>query len=56
MRYFIPLRYKKAGRFERLLGFARNHSIVTRGLVSRAPPHHTLPAFLKLNGRINDSS
>ena len=27
------------------------HPIVTRGSrVSRAPPHHTLPAFLNLNG------
>ena len=29
-----PLRFKKAGRFEKLLGFARSHSIVTRGSVS----------------------
>ena len=30
----IPLISKKAGRFEKLLGFARSHSIVTRGSVS----------------------
>ena len=30
----LPVRSKKAGRFEKLLGFARSHSIVTRGLVS----------------------
>ena len=28
------LRSKKAGRFEKLLGFARSHSIVTRGSVN----------------------
>ena len=30
----LALRSKKAGRFEKLLGFARSHSIVTRGSVS----------------------
>ena len=30
----VPLRSKKAGRFEKLLGFARSHSIVTRYSVS----------------------
>ena len=30
----IPLKSKKAGRFEILLGFAGSHSIATRGLVS----------------------
>ena len=48
---FIPLRSKKAGRFAKLLGFARSHSIVTRGSVSLScastPP---LPDFLNLNG------
>ena len=29
----IPFRSEKAGRFEKLLGFARSHSIVTRGSV-----------------------
>ena len=43
----LPLRSKKAGRFEKLLGLARSHSIVTRS--SRAPSYHTLPAFLNLN-------
>ena len=32
--YSIPLTSKKAGRFEKLLGFARSHSIVTRGSMS----------------------
>ena len=31
-----------------MLHFDSSHPIVTR--VSRAPPHHTLPAFLNLNG------
>ena len=31
---FLPLGSKKAGRFEKLLGFARSHSIVTIGSVS----------------------
>ena len=30
----VPLRSKKAGRFEKLLDFAGSHSIVTRGSVS----------------------
>ena len=29
--FTIPLRSKKAGRVEKLLGFARSHSILTRG-------------------------
>ena len=55
----LPLRSKKAERFEKLLGFARSHSIVTRRVtrwVSRAPPHHTLPAFLTFNGSQSESS
>ena len=32
--FIVPLKSKKAGRFEILLGFARSHSIVTRGSVS----------------------
>ena len=49
----LPLRSKKAGRFEKLLSFARSHSIVTRGSVSLSPaqPDHILPAFLNLNGK-----
>ena len=31
---FRPFRSKKAGRFEKLLGFARSHFIATRGSVS----------------------
>ena len=46
----VPLRSKKAGRFEKLLGFARSHSIATRGSVCLSFPHHTLPAFLNFNG------
>ena len=30
----LPISSKKAGRFEKLLGLARSHSIVTRGSVS----------------------
>ena len=30
----LAFRSKKAGRFEKLLGFARSHSIVARGSVS----------------------
>ena len=34
-----------------MLHFDSSHSIVTRGFrVSRAPSHHTLPAFLNPNG------
>ena len=48
---FLPLEPRKARRLERLLCFARNHSIVTRGSVSLscATISH-LPAFLNLNG------
>ena len=45
---FLPS--EKAGRFEKLLGFDRSHSIVTRGSVSRAPSRHFLSVFLNLNG------
>ena len=34
MQFDVPLKSKKAGRFKKLLGFARSHSIVTRGSVS----------------------
>ena len=40
----VPLRSKKGGRFEKLVGFARSHSIVTRGSVSLScatTPHPT---------------
>ena len=34
-----------------MLHFDSSHPIVTRGSrISRAPPYHTLPAFLNLNG------
>ena len=37
-----------------MLHFDSSHPIVTRGSrVSRAPPHHTLPTFLNLNGIIS---
>ena len=32
-KFFIPLRSKKVRKFEKLLGFARSHSIMTRCLV-----------------------
>ena len=32
--YHLALRSKKAGRFEKLIGFARSHSIVTHDSVS----------------------
>ena len=44
--YFVPSRSKKAGRFEKLLGIARSHSIVICGSVSLSC------AFLNLNGTI----
>ena len=47
--FFVPLRSKKAERFEKLLGVASSHSIGARG--SCAPQHHAFPAFLNLNGR-----
>ena len=31
---FISFKSRKAGRYEKLLGFARSHSFVTRGSVS----------------------
>ena len=51
-KFLLPLRSKKAGRFEKMLELDSSHSIVTRSSrVSRAPPH--LPAFLSLNGILN---
>ena len=47
----LPSRSEKAGRFEKLLGIARSHSIVTRGSVSLSSaitPHFLF--FLNLNG------
>ena len=44
MKLHLPLRSAKAGRFEKLLGFARSQFIVKLGSVS-APPLHTLRAF-----------
>ena len=44
----ISLRSWEAGRFERMPLIGKSHPIVARG--SRAPPHHTLPAFLNLYG------
>ena len=45
----MPLRTKKAGRFDELLCFARSHLIVALGSVSLSCVT-TLPAFLNLNG------
>ena len=43
----------KNGRFERMSLTANSQPIVISGSrVSCAPPDHTLPAFLKLYGRI----
>ena len=40
-----------------MLLFDSSHSIVTRDCrVPRAPPHHTLPAFLNLNGSIKQNN
>ena len=37
-----------------MLHFDSSQPILTRGSrVSRAPPHHTLPAFLNINGSIS---
>ena len=48
----LPFRCNKAVRFEKMLHFNNSHSFVTHGSpASRASPHHTLPAFLYLNGR-----
>ena len=50
----IPLRPKKAGTFEELLGFSRSHALVKRGSVSvSCATHHTLPALLNLKGNLN---
>ena len=49
--FFLSLRSKKAGRFEKLLGFATSHSIKhVAQSVSRALRNHTLPIFLIFNG------
>ena len=34
LKFYLPLRSKKAGRFEKLLGFGRSHFIAARGSVS----------------------
>ena len=50
--YNIPLRYKNAGRFEKLLCSARGHSIVTGGSVSLScaiTPHRSCFSLLNLN-------
>ena len=53
----IPLRSKKAGRYAKMLHFDSSLLNVTSdSRVSRAPPHHTLPAFLNLNGSIKNLS
>ena len=47
----VPLTSKKGGRFEKLVGFARSHSIMTRGSASLScASKNTLPTFLNLNG------
>ena len=52
----IPLTSGKAGRFERMSLTGNSRSNVTRGSrVSLTPPHHTLPAFLKVHGTCRTS-
>ena len=41
----LPLRSKKAGIFEKLLGIARSHFIVTRGPVSLSCATQPFPLF-----------
>ena len=53
----LPLISKKAERFENslvLLGVTLLWHVAE--WVSRAPPHHTLPAFLNLNGTKSEQS
>ena len=45
----LPLRSKKAGRYEKLLGFARSRSIVTRGSVSLSCATRPYPSCFFLN-------
>ena len=46
-RFLLPLRSKKAGRFEKLLGFARSHSIICDTWLSESlVRHHTTPFLL----------
>ena len=53
----LPLRSEKAGRSEKLLGFARSYFIMTRGSVSLSRATITrLPAFLNLKGIIFSST
>ena len=56
----VPIRSKKAWRFKELLGYARSHSIVTRGSVTLScATTQTFPAFVNLNGiilRISNSA
>ena len=55
--FIIPLRSKKAGRFENflvLLGITPLRRVAQ--WVSRAPPQHTLPAFPKLNGTFDQNN
>ena len=47
----LPFSSWKPGRFQRIFSFGNSHPIVRR--VSRAPPHHTFPAFLNLDGMID---
>ena len=50
LNFQVPLRYEKAGRFEKLLGFAKTHSFVTHGSVrlSCATTAHLLFSILKV--------
>lgn len=54
MRNKLPLRSTKAGRIDKLLGFAGNHYIVTLGSVSlMCATKSTLPTFLNLNASLS---
>ena len=57
LKNILPLGSKKQGDFENslvMLGFTPLWHVAQ--WVSRAPPNHTLPAFLNLNGSLNLSS
>ena len=52
--FLLPLRFKNAGRFVKLLGFARSHSKVTLGSVSLLCATIAQPScFFHLNGTWN---
>ena len=54
--FILPLSSTKAGRFEKLLGFARSHSIVTRGSVSLLCTTSPHPSCFSKSKRYKQSS